>query len=130
MTHLDLWTGGVIVAAVLAGWLVWSACRRIVRVGFFLINFCLGAALTFGGGFFLHREVLPWPAVACGGLVFAYAAGVVRSRIARAVTMGALLLVAQLLGAWMPEIRTLLSEPSQSEPSQSLPPDSASVRPS
>lgn len=77
----------VVVLVIFGGmYLLWHLCRKIVRLGFMISYFLVGAIVTW---FLMPGSSLVVPAI--GGLSFAYAVSLIRSKIWRAISAAAVI---------------------------------------
>jgi hypothetical protein len=103
--------GAAVAAFLLAAWVSWMVCRRIVRAGFFFLYFLVGIGVAVVGSVWLHGEPLPWPLLIFAALAFAWSTSLLRSRLARLVSTAALLLGVHALATFLPQLRELVAAP-------------------
>ncbi|MBI1757311.1 MAG: hypothetical protein HYR64_09425 [Fimbriimonas ginsengisoli] len=122
---LPAWAPYAAGAALLAlGYGLWRLCRKIVRLGFFVIYAAVGVGFTAALSTIAIGRPAPLPMLLGGGLVFSVAVMAIRSKIMRTVTTLALLVAGYFAArTWMPSQRPSTGvKPGIGRPSPSLPP--------
>jgi hypothetical protein len=94
---------GVGAFVLLVGWIAWGLCRKIVRFGFFVLTFLIGFALAYAANAaFIGPPSLP--VVAGEAMAFAWLGSMIRSKVAKAVSMVALIIFARALTTFVPSL--------------------------
>ena len=117
------------VACLFSFFLFWMFCRKIVRLGFFVLALTIGATLASGTMYILNGSVDPVP-VAIAAISFAWLWTTIRAKVARYVTMAALIVFASVAGEvdWLDTLnppasaqKTTQVEPEEPGPSRTKP---------
>lgn len=108
-------------ACLLSFFLFWMFCRKVVRFGFFVMALTIGATLAGATMYLLNGSMEPVP-VAIAGISFAWLWTTIRAKVARFITMAALIVFASVAGEieWLNALnssvsaqRTTLDEPQR-----------------
>jgi hypothetical protein len=116
-------------AGLVSFFLFWMFCKKVVRLGFFLLALTIGATLAAATMFILQGKVDPGP-VAIAALTFAWLWTTIRAKVARLISIAAVVAFASVAGEvdWLQILDSEQATVSAQKTTQSEPASASNSR--